>query len=59
MESSVSNKKCIFIVKILFGIQDVYLQVLLTRLTLVIDKRLFLKPPNFDKNRLAAFISFI
>jgi hypothetical protein len=42
----------------LFGIQDVYLRVLLTRLTLVIKTCLFLKPLNVDKNRLAAFHAF-
>ncbi len=37
-----------------FGTLGVYLQVLLTRLTLVIKTWLFLKPTNVDKNRLAA-----
>jgi hypothetical protein len=45
------------IVKNQFGIQDVYLQVLLTRLTPVVKTRLFLKPSDSDKNRLAAFCS--
>ncbi len=45
-------------VKNLFGIQDVYLQVLLTKLTPVIKTRLFLKLTNADKNRLAAFHTF-
>jgi hypothetical protein len=43
--------------KNLFGIHNVYLQVLLTRLTPVIKTRLFLKPNDSDKNRLAAFQS--
>jgi hypothetical protein len=46
-------------VKNLFGIQDVYLQALLTRLTSVIKTRLFLKPTNADENRLAAFHTFL
>jgi hypothetical protein len=46
------------IVKSLFGIQDVYLLVLLTRLTLVDKIRLILKPKNVDKNRLAAFHAY-
>jgi len=51
-----------FMVKSLFGTQDLFmsslmgnLQVLLTRLALVIKTRLFLKPSNVDKNKLAAF----
>jgi hypothetical protein len=53
------------IVKNLFGTQDlfilnfdVYLQILLSRLTLVVKTRLFLKPLNVDKNRLAAYHMF-
>jgi hypothetical protein len=44
-------------VKNLFGILDVYLQVLLTRLTLVDNTRLFLKPSNYNKIILNAFHS--
>jgi hypothetical protein len=49
---------CQLKVKNLFGIQDVYLQVLWTRLTLVIKTQLFLKLTYIDKNWLAAFQSF-
>jgi hypothetical protein len=45
-------------VKFLLSIQDVYLQVLLTRLTSIDKTRLFLYLTNFDKNRLVAFHSF-
>ncbi len=38
--------------------QDVYLLVLLTRLTPVIKNWLLLKPTNFDMNRLATFHSY-
>ncbi len=41
-------------VKNLVGLKDVYVQVLLTRLTPVIKTPLLLKPNYFDKNRLAA-----
>jgi hypothetical protein len=44
-----------FIMKSLFAIQDVYLQVLMPRLPLVVKTQLFLKRTNVDKNRLAAF----
>ncbi len=44
--------------KNLFGIQHVYLQHLLTRLTPVIKTQLFLKLTNADKNRLAPFHTF-
>jgi len=44
--------------KNLFGLQHVYLQVLLTRLTPVLKTRLFLKPTNVDKTGLATFHSF-
>ncbi len=43
--------------KNLFGILDVYFQVLLTRLTLVDNIRLFLKPSNYNKIILNAFHS--
>jgi len=44
-------------VKKLSGIQDVNLQVLLTRLTPINKTWVFLKLTNFDKNRLVAFHS--
>ena len=49
------NKYKLNIVKNLFGIQDVFLQVLLTRLTPNIKTLLFLKLTNADKNWLTAF----
>jgi hypothetical protein len=45
------SEKCVWL-------QDVYTQVLVTRLTPVDNMRLFLKLINFDKNRLVAFHSF-
>ncbi len=45
------SEKCVWL-------QDVYTQVLVTRLTPVDNMRLFLKLTNFDKNRLVAFHSF-
>jgi hypothetical protein len=46
------------IVKNLFAVQNVYLQVLLTRLTPVVKTPLILKPTNVYKYRLVAFHSF-
>jgi hypothetical protein len=46
------------IVKNLFSVQNVYLQVLLTRLTPLVKTPLILKPPNVYKYRLVAFHSF-
>jgi hypothetical protein len=53
-----------FMVKSLFGTQDLFmsslmgnLQVLLTRLALVAKMLLFLKLPDFEKNKLVAFHS--
>ncbi len=48
-----------FVVKNLFGIQDFYLQVFMSKMTHVIGTQLFLKPPFSDMNRLATFHSYI
>jgi hypothetical protein len=46
-------------VKNLFGLWEVYLQAFMTRLTPVIRTQFFLKLTFSDKNRLAAFVSFV
>jgi hypothetical protein len=46
---NIEKAKCDIKVKNLFGIQYVYSQVLSTRLTAVINTRLFLKPSNANK----------
>jgi hypothetical protein len=51
--------KLFITVKNMFGLQDVYLQGFMTRLTLVVRTRPFLKLTFSDKSRLAAFHSCI
>jgi hypothetical protein len=46
------------IVKNMFGLKDVYFQVFMIRLTLIVKTQNFLKPTFSDKNRIAAFHSF-
>ncbi len=59
MESSVSNKKMYFYSEKFVWHTKCLFTSLIDKTDPFIDKRLFLKPPNFDKNRLAASIAFI